>query len=137
MKTADMTEQHLGKVHEKPARHRGILGEASLFLAGTIFTAALVLAGPVFAEEARYEQLAALPEKDDRSKGLDELDLSLDTTKASRATSASERTPFERASEDKGVVTNLSSQTSIHGIHYLQIDLYGDDMRPRGGKPLP
>ncbi|MBK1671291.1 hypothetical protein CKO28_25150 [Rhodovibrio sodomensis] len=67
------------------------------------------------------------------SASTDGLDLSL--PKAASAASETVSAPsYDR--RDGAAVTNLDDQTSLHGVHRLEIDLDTDKMRPRAGTPL-
>ena len=135
-----MTRIDTTRTHRPIATGRRVLrteraAEAVILAAGIVFGGLLVSAHDAYAADPQNLQLAAAPAASMLSTvptHTGGLDLSMpETSIASSKASAS-----AYARNDGARVTDLDDRTRLHGVHSLEIDLYGDDMRPQGGIPL-
>ena len=110
--------------------------EAIILAAGIVFSGILVSAEDAYGAGQEGLQLAAAPAASmspTASASAGDPDLSL--PKAAPAASETASAPtYDR--KDGAAVTDLDDQTSLHGMHRLEIDLYTDNMRPRAGTQL-
>ena len=109
--------------------------EAVILAAGIVFGGLLVSAHDAYAADPQNLQLAAAPAASMLSTvpaNTGGLDLSMPET--SVASSDASAAAYDR--HDGARMTALDDRTRLHGVHRLEIDLYGDDMRPQGGTPL-
>ena len=135
MTRIDTTRTHRPAGTGKRIRRHDRAAEAVLLAAGIIFGGLLVTAEDAYGGEPRSLQLAAAPTASMLSTVPAEtgrLDLSMPET--SIASSNASASAYDR--NDGARVTDLDDRTRLHGVHRLEIDLYGDGMRPQGGTPL-
>ena len=136
MTRIDTTRTHRPIDTERRAYRKDRAAEAIILAAGIIFGGLLVSAEDAYGAGPEGLQLAAAPSASmspTASASIGGLDLSL--PKAAPAASESASAPtYDR--KDGAPVTDVDDQTSLHGVHRLEIDLYADDMRPRAGTPL-
>ena len=135
MARIDTTRTHRPIHTSRRFRRPDRAAEAVILAAGIVFGGLLVSAQDAYGAEPQNLQLAAAPAASMWSTApahTGGLDLSMpETSIASGPASAS---VYHR--NDGARVTDLDDRTRLHGVHHLEIDLYGDDMRPQGGKPL-
>ncbi len=135
MARIDTTRTHRPIHTSHRSRRPDRTAEAIILAAGIVFGGLLVSAQDAYGADPQNLQLAAAPAASMWSTATAHtggLDLSMpETSIASGPASAS---AYHR--NDGARVTDLDDRTRLHGVHHLEIDLYGDDMRPQGGKPL-
>ena len=135
-----MTRIDTTRTHRPIATGRRVLrseraAEAVILAAGIVFGGLLVSAQDAYGADPQNLQQAAAPTASMLSTAPADaggLDLSMPET--SIASSNASASTYHR--NDGARVTDLDDRTRLHGVHHLEIDLYGDDMRPQGGTPL-
>ena len=136
MTRIDTTRTHrpIDTVQREDRRDRA--AEVILLAVGIVFGSLLVGAEDAYGAGQEGLQLAAAPAASmspTASASAGDPDLSL--PKAAPAASETASAPtYDR--KDGAAVTDLDDQTSLHGMHRLEIDLYTDNMRPRAGTQL-
>lgn len=116
-----------------PGRPSARRGEAAILAAGTLLAALLVAAPSAHGAPDTGLQLAAADPTQPaaRSAGVPAGGLDLSLPAAAPAAPAASAEP--RAARLWDGTVELDDNTRLHGVYRLQIDLYSDDMRPRGG----
>jgi hypothetical protein len=109
-------------------------GEAAILAAGTLLAALLVAgpaasAGPETGLQLAAADPAAAPDQPRAGVPADGLDLSLPAA----GIAADPAAPAPRAPRTRDHAVALGADARLHGLHRLEIDLYNDDMKPRGG----
>ena len=135
MARIDTTRTHRPIHTSRRFRRPDRAAEAVILAAGIVFGGLLVSAQDAYGAEPQNLQLAAAPTASMLSTvpaHTGGLDLSMPET--SIASSNASATAYDRP--DGARVTDLNDRTRLHGVHRLEINLYGDGMRPQGGTPL-
>jgi hypothetical protein len=135
MTRIDTTRTHRPTDTEQREDRKDRAAEVILLAVGIVFGSLLVSAEDAYGAGPERLQLAAAPTANmspTASASTGGLDLSM--PKAAPTEETASAPTYER--EDGAAVTDLDDQTSLHGLHRLEIDLYADDMRPRAGTPL-
>jgi hypothetical protein len=136
MTRIDTTRTHRPTDTEQREDRKDRAAEVILQAVGIVFGSLLVSAEDAYGAGPERLQLAAAPTANmspTASASAGGLDLSLPKAAPAASESASAAT-YDR--KDGAAVTDVDDQTSLHGVHRLEIDLYADDMRPRAGTPL-